>query len=613
MKRSIKENLQYLKRGYGILWKLSPALLIRDSVRRIAEALQTALAVYFSAWIIEALAGHHEAHYVITVIGVTLGVTFLLSIVIDALKSANTADEELLYHKIQLYLGKASLSFAFEEIENPNTRILRGRIDEAMKARRGGLDMMYRRGGNTFGKFCSVVVSGILAAPLFMNVGTWSVEGYIVFFNTPYASILLLVAIVGLSLTAGRSFQIAAGKLFEAWKGWPKSLTKANFYMDEYTGENGAAKDIRVFDQKPLIMGEMHYWFDNPPFLKHRLGINCKYDAINVTITTILMGCVYFFVAMKVLGGSLGAGALVRYAGLVIQFISGVSVMIAEGTKCWRNNDYLEDTFTYLDLQKTQAEGKQKAAQAVHEIEFRNVSFRYPGASVYALQNLSVRLTERTSYAVVGMNGSGKSTFIKLLCRLYQPTEGEILLNGHNIQEYEEEEYFSLLSVVFQDFNLFSFSLGANVAAAESFVQSRANECLKKVGFDKREEEMTQGLDTPLYSDFTSEGVEISGGEAQKIAMARALYKDAPIMVLDEPTAALDPLAEAEIYEKFSEIVKGRLAIYISHRLSSCKFCDQILVFHEGHLIQQGTHRKLLEEARGQYYQLWHAQAQYYV
>ena len=136
------------------------ALLIRDSVRRIAEALQTALAVYFSAWIIEALAGHREAHYVITVIGVTLGVTFLLSIVIDALKSANTADEELLYHKIQLYLGKASLSFAFEEIENPNTRILRGRIDEAMRARRGGLDMMYRRGGNTFGKFCSVVVSG---------------------------------------------------------------------------------------------------------------------------------------------------------------------------------------------------------------------------------------------------------------------------------------------------------------------------------------------------------------------------------------------------------------------------------------------------------------------
>jgi len=612
-KRSVKENLRYLKRGYGIVWKLAPGLLVRDCVRRVSEALQTALTVYFSALIIEALTQGAAVESLVKLIVVTIGVNFGLSVLIDALKNANVAEEELMYNKIQLYLGKAGLEFAFEDIENPQTRILRNRIDEAMKSRRGGLDMMYRRGGNAFGKFCSVVVSGFLAAPLFTSISTWDVSGFVNFFNTPYASIILLMAILILSLTAGRSFQIAAGKLFEAWKGWPKSLTKANYYMDEYTGENGAAKDIRVFDQQSIISVEMHRWFDNPPFLKKRLGINCKYDTINVTITTLLTGLVYFFVTMKVLSGSLGVGSLVRYSGLVIQFISGVSVMIAEGTKCWRNNDYLEDTFAYLDMRKQKVQGTVAVESSVCSVEFRNVSFKYPGASQFALRNISVCLNAMTSYAVVGMNGSGKSTFIKLLCRLYEPTEGEILLNGRNINEYREDEYFRLLSVVFQDFNLFSFSLGANVAASPYYDEKLADNCLLQVGFAQREAVMKFGLETTLYRDFTSEGIEVSGGEAQKIAMARALYKNSPIMVLDEPTAALDPISEAEIYEKFSKIVKGKMAIYISHRLSSCKFCDQILVFHEGSLIQKGAHGDLVEDKKGQYFKLWDAQAQYYV
>ncbi len=368
-----------------------------------------------------------------------------------------------------------------------------------------------------------------------------------------------------------------------------------------------------MFDQNSIISDEMHRWFDNPPFLKQRLGINCKYDAINMIITTILTGVVYFFVTMKVLSGSLGVGSLVRYSGLVIQFISGVSVMIAEGTKCWRNNDYLEDIFTYLDMRKQGEKEGKETDRTVESVEFRNVFFRYPGAATYALRNISIKLDALTSYAVVGMNGSGKSTFIKLLCRLYEPTEGEILLNGRNIQEYQEEEYFGLLSVVFQDFNLFSFSLGANVAASPMYHADSAEECLDKVGFAVRKERLKQGLETILYRDFTSEGVEVSGGEAQKIAMARALYKNAPVMVLDEPTAALDPISEAEIYEKFSEIIKGKMAIYISHRLSSCKFCDQILVFHEGKMIQRGAHGELVEEKEGQYFKLWNAQAQYYV
>ena len=213
---------------------------------------------------------------------------------------------------------------------------------------------------------------------------------------------------------------------------------------------------------------------------------------------------------------------------------------------------------------------------------------------------------------MVGMNGSGKTTMIKLLCRLYDPTEGEITLNGINIKKYDYIEYLDLFAVVFQDFKLFALPLGQNVAAAQQVDQEKAELCLKKAGFGRRLQELPQGLDTCLYKDFDKDGVEISGGEAQKIALARALYKDAPIIVLDEPTAALDPIAESEVYAKFNEIVKAKTAVYISHRLSSCRFCDDIAVFHEGRLVQRGNHEQLLAEKGGKYEELWNAQAQYY-
>ncbi|MCI5947677.1 MAG: ABC transporter ATP-binding protein/permease, partial [Oscillospiraceae bacterium] len=214
--------------------------------------------------------------------------------------------------------------------------------------------------------------------------------------------------------------------------------------------------------------------------------------------------------------------------------------------------------------------------------------------------------------AVVGMNGSGKSTFIKLLCRLYDPTEGEILLNGIDIRKYDYKEYMNIFSVVFQDFNLFALKLGENVAAKSGYDKKAVEEALSKAGFSERLNDLPEGVETYLYKDYNKDGVNVSGGEAQKIAIARALYKDAPFLILDEPTAALDPVAEAQIYSKLNDIVSDKTAIYISHRLSSCKFCDEILVFEGGTVIQQGTHNSLVSEINGKYYELWHAQAQYY-
>lgn len=254
----------------------------------------------------------------------------------------------------------------------------------------------------------------------------------------------------------------------------------------------------------------------------------------------------------------------------------------------------------------------EKRSDRQYEVEFKNVSFKYPGSEIWALKNVSMKFKVGSRLAIVGENGSGKTTFIKLLCRLYDPQEGEILLNGINIRKYNYRDYMNIFSVVFQDFQLISQPLGNNVAGSTNYDEEKVRKALIDAGFGERLETMPEGLNTQLYKDFTENGVEISGGEAQKIAIARALYKDAPFIILDEPTAALDPIAEAEIYAKFNDIAGDKTAIYISHRLSSCKFCDEIMVFHEGSVIQQGTHEMLVAEENGKYYELWHAQAQYY-
>lgn len=271
--------------------------------------------------------------------------------------------------------------------------------------------------------------------------------------------------------------------------------------------------------------------------------------------------------------------------------------------------------YEYLDLPDEKYRGSlttEKRSDNEYEIEFHDVSFKYPGTDIYALKNLSLKFHVGQRLAVVGMNGSGKTTMIKLLCRLYDPTEGQITLNGINIKKYDYTEYMNIFSVVFQDFKLFSYTLGQNVGASADINRAKAEGCLQKAGFNSRLENLPKGLDTFLYKGFDEDGVEISGGEAQKIALARALYKDAPFIVLDEPTAALDPIAEFEVYSKFNEIVGNKTAIYISHRLSSCRFCDDIAVFNEGQLVQRGSHEQLLAETEGKYFELWGAQAQYY-
>ncbi|MDE7288815.1 MAG: ABC transporter ATP-binding protein/permease [Oscillospiraceae bacterium] len=295
----------------------------------------------------------------------------------------------------------------------------------------------------------------------------------------------------------------------------------------------------------------------------------------------------------------------------VLRGITGIS----DGLTNFRlSADRCKDVFDFLDIPDNKYKGTiptEKRKDNEYEFEFRHVWFRYPGSEQFVLRDINLKWRIGEKMALVGRNGCGKSTLVKLLCRLYDPTRGEITLNGVDIRKYNYEEYMGLFAVVFQDSKLFSFSVAENVAASTEFDPERVEDCVRRSGLSERLDSMPDGINTYLYKDFDEHGVEISGGEAQKICLARAIYKGSPFIVLDEPTAALDPISEHDIYTKFNGIVGTRTAIYISHRLSSCRFCDEITVMDNGKIVERGSHDDLIT-AGGNYSKLWSAQAEYY-
>ena len=379
------------------------------------------------------------------------------------------------------------------------------------------------------------------------------------------------------------------------------------------------AVDIRMYEQETIVA---HYWKENNnvfgadgymgKMAKGKMGVLGGFSA---SIATLITGFAYLFTCLKAIGGAFGVGSITQYVGAITTLAGNVTLLLQAYGTMKANTEHMEKTFEYLDLPNSMYQGSlttEKRRDRQYEVEFKDVSFKYSGSDVWALRHVNMKFKVGKRLAIVGENGSGKTTFIKLLCRLYDPQEGQILLNGIDIRKYKYDDYMNIFAVVFQDFQLLCQPLGANVAGKMEYDRERVHKALVDAGFGDRLATMEKGLDTMLYKDLSDDGVDVSGGEAQKIAIARALYKDAPFIILDEPTAALDPIAEAEIYGKFDEIAGDKTAIYISHRLSSCKFCDEIAVFHEGAVIQQGSHASLVADTNGKYYELWNAQAQYY-
>ena len=392
-------------------------------------------------------------------------------------------------------------------------------------------------------------------------------------------------------------------------------LNETNELVRTCFAEYRRGKDIRTFGLQNRLLGHFKEAGSRMTALQEETKARCRSLSVrSVFWARMFHLSVYLFVGLKAVCSAFDVGNLLKYVQSVSQFGDGVSGLVQTVREMAQNVQYMKDYFSYQDMPNRTEGAALPVTEQIREnyvFEFKHVTFTYPGADAPSLQDVSCRFGKGEKIAAVGRNGSGKSTFIKLLCRLYDPQEGEILLNGTDIRQYRYDEYLALFSAVFQDYRIFAFELGENVAAESDYPEQKAVRALENAGFGERLSTLKDGLHTQLFKNFSDDGVELSGGESQKVAIARCLYKDAPFAVMDEPTAALDPVAEADIYQRMNRFIENKGAIYISHRLSSCRFCDRIFVFEGGRLREQGTHEGLLL-ADGLYRRLWNAQAQYY-
>lgn len=340
-----------------------------------------------------------------------------------------------------------------------------------------------------------------------------------------------------------------------------------------------------------------------------------RWNCIGSVVNFLKNLCIYGYLGYKLLLGSIGIGDFSLLTGSANTLKDSLQDVLNQVQSLQKKLSFMGEYVKFINMKDDAKAGTLHLKdENITGIEFRHVSFRYPSMQEYVLKDVNIVIPQGQHLSVVGLNGAGKTTFIKLLCRLYDVNEGEILLNGVNIKDYDYDSYMKVLAVIFQDFKMFALTMRENIKLGDSEKEVQDLEAICALsGISEKVHSLPKGLDTQIYKFFDQEGVELSGGEMQKMAIARTLYKDAPVIILDEPTAALDPIAEFEIYSHFDELVGGKTAIYISHRLSSCKFCDRIAVFADNTIKEYGSHEELIKRPNGIYARMFEAQAQYYV
>lgn len=624
MKKKLLHIFALHKRGLQELHKVTPKLFPIITFSAIISALIPYVTVFFSAQILKELALYRRADVLWKLVIISVLSMGTMVIVSAFLKRRYETLFSDVWGRKEILFCRKGFSLDYADVDKQETLDLRNQIIQNENWAGWGLckipefyDQIIR---SVIG-----ILSGITLTVSLFSARVPESAGWLTILNHPLFILVFAAVMICISLLAGRLYAKSA----DYWNGASEQATLGN-RMYAFFGFIGLNKersaDIRMYNQQKLVdaywggIGENHCGNTAVFGAKGVIGKLAQGPlgicaGLSVCISTLITGFVYVFTCLKAWSGAFDVGSITQYVGAATAMASNVYAFLQVYGVMKSNSEYLEKTYEYLDIPNSMFQGSlttEKRSDRQYEVEFRNVSFKYPRSEVWAIKNVSMKFKVGKRLAIVGENGSGKTTFIKLLCRLYDPQEGQILLNGIDIRKYRYDDYMNIFSVVFQDFQLISQPLGNNVAGSMNYNESKVRKALIDAGFGERLDTLPDGLDTKLYKDFAEDGIDVSGGEAQKIAIARALYKDAPFIILDEPTAALDPIAEAEIYAKFNDIAGNKTAIYISHRLSSCKFCDEIAVFHDGGIIQQGTHEDLLADQDGKYHELWLAQAQYY-
>ncbi len=609
-KSNLKHDIALIIRGYKLLYQRSPKMIIWRIIMGVIQAIIPYFTLYMSALLVNELVYSHDIAHLIKYAAITVLGHFTLNVIKTLVYSQEFLYNSLDWTKETFFYLDHQNNLEYAHLENPDVALLYNKIQAAQNATGSGIKNLLWCLDMMISGLTDIICSATLSFSLFFTVVDGKHTGIFALINSPYAVIIILAIIIANTFIVSNTKKAQTYQTNKEWEAFADN----NIFLTSYKNLWNSP-DVPVFNMRKIILGELGTRTLRPKWISNSEKINMKYSSLRYSSDTVMKIVLTTFIAAKAFLGAFPIGNFLIYRRSVNKFIDGVSGIAAQLADLLHNNKTLKLIYEYLDLPDDMYHGTlsvEKRSDNRYEIEFKNVSFKYPNTETYVLKNVNLKFTIGDKLASVGMNGSGKTTFIKLLCRLYDPTEGEILLNGINIKKYYYNEYLNIFSVVFQDFKTFSFSIAENVACTHDFDREKVMQCLEKAGLGERIRSLEKGIDTYLNRDYERDGIDISGGEAQKLALARALYKNAPFIILDEPTASLDPIAEAEVYARFNDIVEDKTTLYISHRLSSCRFCKNILVFHEGSIVQHGSHDELIANITGKYYELWNAQAKYY-
>ena len=590
IKRSLWDNMAYL---ISNAWKINKKAFIYFGIFTILTSIQPFIGIFIPKYLIQELTGAKRQEVIILIIGIFFILSSLIGFFSAFLGGIKLPEMIKIRFEFMQNLHRKSMCMDFKHTEEPKTLNDMQSAWRAVNNNDDGIEGVYHR---------LFEIAGSVIAFL----------GYITIVMTlsPWILIYLIVNVIAVYFLT-----LKVKKYSHSKKDKISEVERKSQYIYRTMYDFSYGKDIRMYNMTGWLADKFKLLTKEREYINK--NIKYKYFGVAVFEIGLLLvreGLVYAYLIYMVINKGMSIADFTMYFITIGGFAGIMQKIIKDLAHIRAQNLYINDFRDYLEIEdENKLDNPRDIPQdKTYEIEFRNISFKYPNSDRYIYKNLSFKIEKGQRLAIVGINGAGKTTLVKLLTRLYEPDEGEILLNGINIAEFDREKYFKVFSVVFQDIKMFAFSVANNISVdSKSSDREKIMRCIEMAGMKEKVQSLNEGIDTSVLKVLDDKGIEFSGGENQKLALARALYKDGKVVVLDEPTAALDPIAEYNIYKGFNELVGEKSSIYISHRLSSTRFCDAIAFFENGEILEYGTHDDLMRKG-GKYFEMFSIQAQYY-
>lgn len=589
--RSVKVNVLFLLKN---AWRWEKKIFFYFSIFTVVTALVPFISIFLPKFLIDELTGLKRPNVLINILIVFFIISSISNFLTTYLDNIAFPKMLLIRLKFMNLMQEKCMTMDFEYTED--SKILND-IETCSKAigdNTNGIEGVYHKLFELFG----AVIAFLGYITIVLTLSPW----------------ILLYLLANVSFVYYLTMKIK--KYRYSKKDDLSNYSRKRNYIYDIMYNFSYGKDIRIFNLSLWLQDKFNLFNNSKVNIESTIkNKEFKVSIVSIILLLIREGLVYFYLIHNVLKGTMSIGNFTMYFTTISGFASWMQTILDNIAHINAQNLYINDFRDFLEFENKKENNKLNniPKDTTYEIEFKNVSFKYPNSDRYIYKNLSLKIKKGQRLAIVGINGAGKTTFVKLITRLYEPTEGEIFINGINISTLNKSEYYKLFSVVFQEIKVFAFSIAENIALIENELidRNKVIQCIRKAGLANKVNSLENGIDTSLLKILDSQGIELSGGENQRIALARALYKNGKVIILDEPTSALDPIAEYNIYKKFDEMIEDKTAIYISHRLSSTRFCDVIAFFEDGEIKEYGTHDELMKK-EGNYYSMFNVQASYY-